>query len=128
MKKLFLLLFLLPTLAHSQVGIGTTDPKGALDVSSTTLGLVLPRVTRIEDVTNNNSGLAEDGTIVYDVSRNQTCFRISSTWICIANNASIAVTTPVPGPPPPPSSGSDPSQNDPNQRDTSNDIERVIKN
>ena len=73
---------------------------GALDIVSNNLGLVLPRVTQIEDVTNNNSGLAEDGTIVYDISRNQTCFRISNTWICIANDASIAVTTPVPSAPP----------------------------
>jgi hypothetical protein len=81
-----------------QVGIGTTNPKGALDIESATLGLVLPRVTRIEDVTNNNTGLAEDGTIVYDVSRNTTCFRISGAWICIANDASISITVPVPAP------------------------------
>lgn len=88
------------TFGFSQVGINTTNPKGALDVTSDDLGLVLPRVTRIEDVTNNNSALAENGTIVYDVSRNKTCFRISNIWICMANDASIAVTTPVPGPSP----------------------------
>ncbi|MCB0466271.1 MAG: hypothetical protein KDC78_11470 [Aequorivita sp.] len=101
MKILFFFpLLFFSTLGYTQVGINTTTPQGALDIVSDDLGLVLPRVTRIEDVTNNNSGLAEDGTIVYDVSRNQTCFRISNTWICIANDASIAITTPAPSVPP----------------------------
>jgi hypothetical protein len=100
MKKAFLIILFFSQIAIAQVGIGTTDPKGALDVSSSNLGLVLPRVTQLEDVTNNNAGLAEDGTIVYDVSRAKTCFRIANNWICIANDASIAITTPVPGPPP----------------------------
>ena len=107
MKKVLLLIGLLSQIAIAQVGIGTTDPKGALDITSSDLGLVLPRVTRIEDVTNNNSGLAENGTIVYDISRNKTCFRISTTWICIANDASIAITVPVPGPPPLPATSND---------------------
>ncbi|PKA82560.1 hypothetical protein ATE92_0691 [Ulvibacter sp. MAR_2010_11] len=100
MKKLVFLVLFFSASSYGQVGINTTTPKGALDIVSNNLGLVLPRVTQIEDVTNNNSGLAENGTIVYDESRNQTCFRISSTWICIANDASIAVTTPALGTPP----------------------------
>lgn len=99
MKKIILLLFVSVT-SFAQVGIGTTNPQGALDISSSTLGLVLPRVTQLESVTNNNAGLAEDGTVVYDVSRNKTCFRISSTWICLANNATLAIETVSPTPPP----------------------------
>ncbi len=98
MKKTALLFVLISYASIAQVGIGTTDPKGALDVSSTNLGLVLPRVTQLEDVTNNNAGLAEDGTIVYDVSRNKTCFRVSSKWICIANDASLTETVVLPAP------------------------------
>ncbi len=45
MKKILLALTLTSTLfAFSQVGIGTTAPKGALDVTSTTDGLLMPRV------------------------------------------------------------------------------------
>jgi hypothetical protein len=98
MNKTISIFLLISQLSFAQVGIGTTNPKGALDVSSSTLGLVLPRIDNLETVTNNNSGLAEDGTIVYDVSRNKTCFRIASTWICIASDASIAVTVPTPTP------------------------------
>ncbi len=93
MQKITFILVFCSTFCFGQVGINTTDPKGALDITSSNLGLVLPRVTQLEDVTNNNSGLAEDGTIVYDVSRSKTCFRISSTWICIANDASLAITS-----------------------------------
>jgi len=128
MKKLLFFLFLIPTLGLTQVGIGTNNPKGALDISSSTLGLVLPRVTSIEDVTNNNSGLAEDGTIVYDVSRNKICFRISSIWICIANDASIAITTPVPGPPPPLNRTSSPSENGIYVKNAGSNDQNVIKN
>jgi len=88
MKKLALLLVLFSFTCIAQVGIGTTTPLGALDITSDNLGLVLPRVTKIEDVTNNNSGLAEDGTIVYDISREKTCFRIFDSWICLGKDAS----------------------------------------
>lgn len=98
MKKVLIIFVLMSQFAIGQVGIGTTDPKGALDITSSNLGLVLPRVTQLEDVTNNNAGLAEDGTIVYDVSRNKTCFRIANTWVCIADDASLAITTTTPSP------------------------------
>jgi hypothetical protein len=68
----FLLLSTL-TLLHAQVGIGTTTPQGALDITSTTDGLLIPRValdgtnvvtpltapvnSEIVYNTNNNSGL-----------------------------------------------------------------------
>ncbi len=108
MKNMILFIVLLITsVCKAQVGINTTTPLGALDITSDNLGLVLPRITQLEDVTNNNSGLAEDGTIVYDVSRNKTCFRIASTWICIANDASLAITTVIPSPI---------TNNDPNER------------
>lgn len=47
MKKiitLFLILFTL-TLSYSQIGIGNTNPLGALDISSNDNGLLIPRVT-----------------------------------------------------------------------------------
>jgi len=45
MKNLCMLLVSLFTIqGFSQVGIGTTTPEGALDVSSTQFGYVLPRI------------------------------------------------------------------------------------
>lgn len=67
----------------AQVGIGTTNPQGALDVVSSNLGFVAPRVTSIRDVTDGNGNSAVDGTIVFDTSRQQTCFKIAGSWICI---------------------------------------------
>ena len=44
--KIYIILFLLVALnsVYAQVGIGTTSPNGALDVLSTTDGLIIPRV------------------------------------------------------------------------------------
>jgi uncharacterized protein (TIGR02145 family) len=76
MKKiniLFALALLLNTISFAQVGIGTTDPKGALDVVSTNSGLVLPRVANTSVVVNPNGGAIENGTMVFDVS--EKCFK-----------------------------------------------------
>ncbi|HPF11135.1 MAG TPA: hypothetical protein PKW08_06390 [Flavobacteriaceae bacterium] len=93
MKHVVYFLLFLSSIVYGQVGINTSSPQGALDITSDNLGLVLPRVTSLEDVTNNQAGLAEDGTIVYDVSRAKTCFRVANVWICIANDGTVAVTT-----------------------------------
>jgi len=64
--------------AQGQIGIGTTAPEGALDVRSTTGGLVPPRVLLddINDattVTNPNDGLAPvAGTFVWNTGPNGT--------------------------------------------------------
>ena len=48
---------------YAQVGIGTTDPKGVLDIVSTDSGLIIPRVATTGSVT-----AAVNGMIVYDIS------------------------------------------------------------
>jgi hypothetical protein len=74
MKKLQLILMLLITLSSfSQVGIGTTTPNGALDINSTTTGLVLPRVvltaTNVATpIVNPNGGVLVAGTTVYNTN------------------------------------------------------------
>ena len=45
-----------------------------LDINSGDLGLLLPRVTSIEDVTDGRGNLAVDITVVYDVSRDKPVF------------------------------------------------------
>lgn len=82
LKLLIFIIFILPNSILSQVGIGTTTPQGQLDVSSTNLGLVVPRVTSVEDVSDGNSNNAVNGTVVYDLSRQKMCFRIDDTWVC----------------------------------------------
>ncbi len=87
MKRLFLLLLFISSSAIAQVGIGTTDPQGILDITSTDMGLVVPRVASIEVVTDGDGNDAVNGTIVYDQSRRSTCYRANDSWICIGKDA-----------------------------------------
>lgn len=79
---------LLSVLCYGQVGINTANPKGALDISSVNnTGLVLPRVSSIEAVTDGTIHLPINATTVYDLSRNSTCFYINNDWTCIENDS-----------------------------------------
>lgn len=78
MKKIILSSFgLLALLTFSdvsaQVGIGTTTPRGALDINSSTNGFVPPQValtaiTVAAPVVNPQGGVLADGTIVYNTA------------------------------------------------------------
>jgi hypothetical protein len=52
----------------AQVGIGTTNPEGALDIVSSNSGLILPRVANTAAVTTPINGM-----IIYDIS--STCIK-----------------------------------------------------
>ena len=56
--------------AVAQVGVGTTAPRGALDIASTTQGFVLPTVslaaTNVETAVNPQGGVIPAGTVVYN--------------------------------------------------------------
>lgn len=64
------------------VGIGTDNPQGALDITSSNMGVVVPRVSSIEDAVSSSGGAAVNGTILFDESRNTICFRVSDRWVC----------------------------------------------
>src|SRR5690606_4193028 len=60
----------------AQVGIGTTSPQGALDLESTTFGLVYPRVALTKTnlpapVINPKGGALAIGTVVYNTATTQ---------------------------------------------------------
>lgn len=66
-------LFTFTISAFSQVGIGTTAPKAALDVESSTNGILIPRValtstTISTPVVNPNGGTIETSTLVYNTN------------------------------------------------------------
>lgn len=72
-KVLFIVSLLLITSCFAQVGINTTEPKGALDITSSTQGVVLPRVVLQSTVdqaplVNPKSGVTAIpvGTVVYN--------------------------------------------------------------
>ena len=56
-KNIFnILLLLFSNLINAQLGINTTNPKAAMEIKSSTAGLLIPRVKTTE-VTNNEPGL-----------------------------------------------------------------------
>src|SRR5687768_15075851 len=68
-----------------RVGIGSSTPVGQLEIRSSNLGLVVPRVANVNAVTNGTAGqLAVDGTIVYDSLREAFMFRIDSQWLSLS--------------------------------------------
>ncbi|RDK88474.1 FG-GAP repeat protein [Marinirhabdus gelatinilytica] len=85
----FFLLFVTTATTFAQVGINTTNPQGTLDVTSVdNTGLVLPRVTSVEDVTDGQGNTPVEGTTVFDISRSSTCFYQNGGWVCIGTDGS----------------------------------------
>ncbi len=76
-NTVLLLLVLTPVVSFSQIGIGTTEPEGMLDLESTQNGLVYPRVALVKTnqqlpVINPNGGNLVEGTVVYNTSTTST--------------------------------------------------------
>ena len=71
------------TQVNAQVGIGTSTPKGALDIQSNNQGLVVPRVVQLSDVTDGNGNSAVNASIVYVTTTDSFCFRVNEKWFCI---------------------------------------------
>ena len=88
MKKIFLLLFLIFQIyiVHAQsVGIGIITPNSsaALDISSTTKGMLIPRMTTTQ---RNAITTPADGLLIYNTTTNELNQRQSSGWKIIINN------------------------------------------
>ena len=66
-------LFLLTVIVNAQVGIGTSTPNGALDIASSTNGILVPRVALTfknlaAPVVNPNGGALTAGTLVWNTA------------------------------------------------------------
>ena len=74
MKQLYVLLFSVVTyISTAQVGIGTTLPTGALDIESSTNGIVIPRIaltsrTVAAPVVNPQTGTLVNGTLIWNTA------------------------------------------------------------
>ncbi|MGB2164223.1 MAG: beta strand repeat-containing protein [Flavobacteriaceae bacterium] len=86
-----LLFFTAGLFSFAQVGIGTTTPKAALDVVSTTQGFIMPRVSTA-DRNNMTVGADQNGMQVYDTDTKTVWLYNHSTasWIQQAVGASGA--------------------------------------
>ncbi|APD06339.1 hypothetical protein UJ101_00802 [Flavobacteriaceae bacterium UJ101] len=85
-----LFLMINTTFIYSQVGIGTDSPKGILDLKSSNMGLVLPRVANIDHVKRPDGTSPEKGTLIYDSINNQIMLFDGSNWSSLKKS-----TTPV---------------------------------
>jgi hypothetical protein len=63
--------------AQGNVGIGTTNPQGALDVSSTTGAFIVPRMTTAQ----RNALTPVNGMVIYNTTDNQFNFRENGAWV-----------------------------------------------
>ena len=108
MKKIFFIIILISSFCYSQVGIGTTTPNGALDINSSTNGVIVPnvaltsRATSAPIVNPNGGGAPLDGTLVWNTatagsSPNNVVpgfyFWDGSAWIAIAGDGGKNWTT-----------------------------------
>ena len=66
------------------VGIGTTSPQGALDVSSTKGGFIVPRMSTLER--DAPTFTAVNGMIIYNTTTNKFNFYEDGAWVTKANN------------------------------------------
>lgn len=89
MKKnylnLFMSILLLLTFISSncQVGIGTTTPRGILDLNSpieSNLGLVLPANLSPTNIVNPQGGTVAEGTMIYDTTNKCVKYFIGTSW------------------------------------------------
>ncbi len=62
---------------RGNVGIGTDAPQGALDVSSTTGALIVPRMTTAE----RDALTAVEGMIIYNITTGEFNFREGGVWV-----------------------------------------------
>ena len=60
-----------------KVGVGTSRPNGALDIVSTSGGLVVPRLTEVQ----RDAFIAIDGTIIYNTTSKEFNFRENGEWV-----------------------------------------------
>jgi len=108
-KTIFIFSILMCNFAFSQVGIGTTSPNGALDVTSTTDGLIMPRValtntTTATVVTPTASELVYNTATAGDVTpgfyywdgvkwvRFTTSTTPNNSWLLLGNTGTTAST------------------------------------
>jgi hypothetical protein len=88
MKKNHLLVFfwvLVNTCLFAQVGIGTTTPDASaiLDITSTTQGVLVPRMSSAERISITSPA---NGLLVYDTTENAFYFYKASIWVKIDSN------------------------------------------
>ena len=95
---LVLLVFTTPSMAQQSVGIGTTTPdsKAALDITSTTRGVLFPRLTTAQQATLAAIlTAAEKGMMVTDATTGKIVEWSGSAWTPEAPSAPLTAKLPL---------------------------------
>lgn len=70
-KQIALIIFLISSSLFAQIGVGTTAPKAAMDITSTNQGFLMPRIalsaTNVATLINPSGGALETGTMVFNI-------------------------------------------------------------
>ncbi len=93
MKKLILLgcvTFVTATSFAQSIGIGTTSPAGSamLDISSTTKGLLIPRMSTAQRTAIGSPAI---GLMVYDNTTNSFWYYNGGSWVSISGSATLTL-------------------------------------
>lgn len=96
MKKIiFIVLMLISCATYAQVGIGTINPNtsAALDIESTSKGLLIPRMTAAQRVAINTPA---DGLVVYQTDSNPGLYcYVNGSWSALSGGPTSGAWTPV---------------------------------
>jgi hypothetical protein len=93
MKKLILfmcVMFSITNLFSQSVGIGTNNPSSsaALDISHTSKGLLIPRMTTVQ---RNAISSPANGLLVYDIGTSGFWFYNGGTWVSLAGSGGFSL-------------------------------------
>ncbi|MBK1897642.1 autotransporter outer membrane beta-barrel domain-containing protein [Chryseobacterium paridis] len=98
-KTLFLLLIALFETTYAQIGIGTPNPRGALDINKPTTnihGLVLPTNSSTGNIANPQGGNVAIGTIIYDSTADCVKVYKSTGWSnCLCDSCDGTTVVPI---------------------------------
>ena len=83
------LFFASSIVTFAQIGVGTTSPKAALDVVSTTSGFMMPRMTTVERAAITVSA-DQTGMQVYDTTKGSVWLYDGMTWVETASLGAIS--------------------------------------
>ena len=80
-RKIYALLLLFVSIAaHPQIGIGTSSPEAALDVKSTSSGVLIPRISD-----TLNIAVPKSGMLIFESSVKKFAYYNGVKWIFLSN-------------------------------------------
>jgi len=84
-KKFYLFTFLLNSIVfYSQIGIGTNSPEAALDIKSSSSGILIPRISD-----TLNIAIPKSGMLIFESSMKKFAYYNGVKWIFLSNATNV---------------------------------------